>query len=221
MADPRTVPSVQSLEFVSLVPVTAATKKTIDAGLKTLNMTGAPHDQHVVAASFLADGQPYYVYIHIDYEERRPKGGKAKRYYYVQLEFRERPEGRPPKAVRERKQDAAWALAWLDRLRGKAPLRCIVDVEAELQGQRPPDRDLVALPLTVTGRALPVTGMEYGLGGEGGLDQVRSFRWRTVENGLKVWLRYLSEIEGPKAYSDSWNVHTTKLTAILEEALGQ
>lgn len=138
-----------------------------------------PDGDHLFTTEFGAKDARFLV-LHIDESKHR----RDPIHYYVQMHL----HGGQHPAPTGAEKGVEWALERVVEL-AMTERDALFFFEAEaFISQVPQPGSVVALPLTIGGRTLPVKGVEYGteLDEEG----VDSFRWTRHEDGMKVTVSY-------------------------------
>lgn len=186
---------------------------------KTLKLP-APEGQHWLSATFLAPKpSDLMVSLHIDStvaeDDETPRG----RTLWTELWVRRQPRSKPPATVSAR-PDTDWMISELSKLvTENSPELGFFDGNVHIPSDVQVPATVVAVPVTVGNRTLPVIGVEYG--GEPEAGAVEAFRWTRSPHPpheLTVKLSYSHEIEVANL-SEIWDRERARIGLYVQEAL--
>ena len=181
-----------------------------------------PVGLHWLNASFLAPKPSNLVFsLHIDstYVEDDETPARPTGSLWTEIWVRRRPSSKAPAKI-SANPDSDWMVRELSKLvQEDSHELAFFDGEVHI----PPDvqvpSNVVAVPLTVGNRTLPVIGVEYG--GEPEAGSVEAFRWTRSPHPphvLRVKLSYSREIDLAKL-SEIWDSERARIGAYVQEAL--
>ena len=181
--------------------------------LKSLSLP--PHEgAHWLNASFLEPDPAGLVFnLHID--DHAAESGDGNLGLWVEVSIRPRPASKVPSAIAGRPR-SDWMIQELSKLMRKLELGFFDGDVSVPSGAQEPPTNVVAIPLKIGSRTLPVIGVEYG--GEPDPGTVDGFRWTRTPQGIMVRLSYSRELNASEL-SNIWASERERIGTYVQEAL--
>jgi hypothetical protein len=163
--------------------------------------------RHVLGCGFGSKADGGYVFLHID--ESKYEGRPLS--YYVQLYSHPWAKDDEPTV----RPDRDWAYEQVEALVGEKPIPGVFfDAELTATDLTPPSA-IAAAPMAIGGRALPLTGVEYGADVDLG---VYRFSWAKVAAGIRVKVSYTVNGYLPSDFRTSLEQERNRVRGFIREA---
>jgi len=175
-----------------------------------------PEEPHWLSANFLGpEGSKLSYFLHIDSDNFK-SGDTVRRTLWIETSVREWPTPKPPTSLTTRPRFDQMHQELLKLVAKDGHQLGFFDAEVSVPTAHAPPTNVVAIPLTVDGRTLPVVGIEYGSDPAPG--RVDGVRWRRTPRGTKVRLSYSREMDVIELL-DVWTNERDRIGTYVQEAL--